>query len=374
MRADHRLDRRGPENRWSRLGKSRSGKGRWMKRCAVLAVGGLLALSAVPAGAAAGTLQTVRERGTLNCGVADLGPGMAAIDANGRWSGFFVDLCRAVAAAVLKDAEAVAFIPATMRVRLDALLEGAVDVLMTPTTWTLGREIDLGLRFPAVALYDGQGFLIDASVKAARARDVASARVCVVESTTSQSNLADHVRTQGLGWTPVLLKTRQGRNEAFLQNRCEMMTGDRLELADTQGELKRHGRDVVLLPDVISREPVGPTVRQGDSQWESIIRWIVHALVLAEEKGITAASVDRGSGDPVKDGIDQEAARMLGGEPGLGKGLGLDAGWARRAIRTAGNYGELFDRHLGPRTPMAMDRGLNALWTKGGLLYSPAFR
>jgi general L-amino acid transport system substrate-binding protein len=341
--------------------------GRWIAPGLAAAVA--LVLGATPVPALAGTLDQVKERGELRCGIAELGPGLARPDETGRWTGFFPDLCRAVAAAVLGDSEAVAFLPSTMKMRIDALRQGELDVLMSPTTWTLGRETGLGITFAAVALYDGQGFLVTTG----RPADGTPTRACVVEQTTSERNLADYTKARNLTWSVATFKTRQGRDEAMLQDRCDMLSGDRLDLVATQRMLKEHGKDTRLLTEVISREPVGPTVRSSDPQWASVIRWVLFALILAEEKDITAA---RAAGTaPGPPGIvDDEAARLLGRDPEVGLGLGLGPNWAARTIAAVGNYGEIFERNLGTGSPLHLERGLNALWTRGGLLYSPPFR
>lgn len=323
----------------------------------------------------AGTLDMVRERGVLNCGVADLGRYLAGTDAQGRWVGFYPDLCRAVAAAVLKDAEAVAFMPATMGVRLDGLRTGEMDLLMTPTTWTLEREADQGVGFPAVAFYDGQGFLAESPEAAAAMTAGKPMRICVVAGTTSERNLADLIRAGGRPWTLLTVKTRQGRNEALLQGRCDVLSADRLDLAEAREVLRVHGRALVLLPDVMSREPVGPAVRQDDPQWAAVVRWVMFALILGEEKGITAAA----AAHPASVQGDGETMRLLGRQdgagqgPGVGQGLGLDPGWAARALAAVGNYGDVFERHFGAGG-LKLERGHNALWRDGGLLYAPPFR
>lgn len=320
-------------------------------------------------GGRAGTLDTVRERGMLNCGVGDLGRYLAGTDGQGRWVGFFPDLCRAVAAAVLKDPEAVNFMPASLRVRLDGLKSGEMDVLMTPTTWTLDREADQGLSFPVVVLYDGQGFLAESADVGGAMKRNAPLRICAVEGTTSERNLTDDIRAKGRPWTIVPFKTRQGRNEAMLQNRCDVLTGDRLDLVEVRELLRAHGRALVLLPDTVSREPVGPTVRQGDPQWVSVVRWVIQALMLGEEKGITAAI----AADPSRVTGDDETMRLLGRPAEPGVSLGLEPGWAVRALAAVGNYGELFDRYFGAGG-LKLERGANALWRDGGLLYPLPFR
>lgn len=341
--------------RWGRL--------RALARAAVLG-GALLAAAGAGVAVRADTLETVRERGVLLCGVGEES-GFAKRGADGRVTGLRADMCRAIAAAAIGDGEAVTFVPLFSGARFDALRDGEIDVLVGGATWTLGREATLGIHFTGSTFYDGQGFIAHRATGFRRLADVTEARVCVVAETTSIENLKAWMRASGKTLTPVELVTSDGSWNTFLGHGCEIMTND---IAGMVMALRDRAPDpdaFVVFPDLISREPLSPAVRNDDPRWETLVRFTFNALVLAEAKGVTQAM----AADPAATADDPELRRLLGLEPGIGAPLGLDDGWARRAIAAGGHYGEIFDRNLGAQSRYRMERGLNALWTDGGLLY-----
>lgn len=320
-------------------------------------------------GLAETTLEKVRNEGMLKCGVTDAGVGLSEIDASGRWSGFFVDFCRAFGAAVLGRSDDVEIVQLNSQVRFDALRSGAVDVLSTNATWTATRDSSLGISFPATFYYDGQGFMAHRSIGGDSISQISSGSVCVMANTTTEKNLADMLTTTGQNLSPVSFKATPEMFSAFFNRRCDIMTTDRVALASQRASRAPDPADFIIYPDVISKEPLGPAVRSDDMQWFTIARWVVFATIAAEELGITSSNADvmRSQGAP-------EVRRLLGGEPGIGVSLGLDDGWAYRVIGELGNYGEIFDRHIGPASAVQLDRGLNAQWSKGGLMYAPPIR
>ncbi|MFC4669802.1 amino acid ABC transporter substrate-binding protein [Seohaeicola nanhaiensis] len=332
-------------------------------------LGALTVASFAAAAAAAGTLDDVKARGKLNCGVTTGLVGFAAPDANGVWSGFDVALCRAVAAAVLSDGNAVEFVPTTGKTRFTALASGEIDMLARNTTWTFSRDVDLKFEFVGVNYYDGQGFMVPKELGVTSAKDLDGATVCIQTGTTTELNLADFFRANNISYEPVPIETNAEAQQQYLAGACDVYTTDASGLAATRATFEKPG-DHILLPEIISKEPLAPLVRHGDSEWADVVRWTLNALISAEEYGITSANVEelaKGSDNP-------EINRILGTEGTLGEMLGLDNAWAKRAIAVGGNYGEIFDANIGESTPIALSRGLNAQWTKGGLLYSPPFR
>jgi len=331
---------------------------------------GALAVAGFAAGAAsAATLDDVKARGSLNCGVNTGLVGFAAPDANNEWQGFDVAVCRAVAAAVLGDASAVGFTPLTGQTRFTALASGEVEVLARNTTWTFSRDVDLGFTFVGVNYYDGQGFIARKDLGVSSAKELDGATVCIQTGTTTELNLADFFRSNNISYEPVPIETNAEARQQYLAGACDTYTTDASGLAATRATFENPG-DHVILPEIISKEPLGPLVRHGDDQWADIVRWTLNALVSAEELGITSANVaelSNGTNNP-------EINRMLGTEGNLGEMLGLDADWAARAIAAVGNYGEIFEKNIGSSTPIGLSRGLNAQWKDGGLLYSPPFR
>ncbi|MCY3874385.1 MAG: amino acid ABC transporter substrate-binding protein [Rhodobacteraceae bacterium] len=332
---------------------------------------GALAAAMMAAGVAtAGTLEDVQAKGHLQCGVSTGLVGFAAADANGNWDGFDVAVCRAVAAGVLGDAQAVKFTPTTGKTRFTALSSGEVDMLARNTTWTFSRDADLKLTFVGVNYYDGQGFMVPAGLGVSSAKELDGATVCIQTGTTTELNLADFFRSNNISYEPVPIETNAEAQQQYLAGACDVYTTDRSGLAATRATFE-NAADHVILPEIISKEPLGPLVRHGDDQWADIVRWTLNALITAEELGITSANVGEIGSGPTNN---PEVNRLMGTEGDLGGMIGLDKAWAQRAIAAGGNYGEIFERHIGENTPIGLARGLNAQWTDGGLIYSPPFR
>ncbi|MCY3983977.1 MAG: amino acid ABC transporter substrate-binding protein [Roseovarius sp.] len=332
---------------------------------------GMLATAGIAAGvAAAGTLDDVKARGKLNCGVSTGLVGFAAPDANGEWDGFDVVVCRAVAAAVLGDASAVEFVPTTGKTRFTALASGEVDMLARNTTWTFSRDVDLKFEFVGVNYYDGQGFMVPKELGVASAKDLDGSTVCIQTGTTTELNLADFFRANNISYEPVPIETNAEAQQQYLAGACDVYTTDASGLAATRAAFESPD-DHVVLPEIISKEPLGPLVRHGDNEWGDVVRWTLNALVSAEELGITSANIGEMAAAA---GNNPEINRLLGTEGDLGGMLGLDAQWAVRAISVGGNYGEVFEKNIGENTPIGLARGLNAQYTDGGLIYSPPFR
>lgn len=330
-----------------------------------VALGALLATGA----AGAATLDDVKAKGHLQCGVSTGLAGFSFTDDAGGWDGFDVDFCRAMAAAIFGDREAVKFTPTTGKTRFTALSSGEVDILARNTTWTYSRDADLKLSFIGVNYYDGQGFMIPAELGVASATELDGATICIQTGTTTELNLADYFRANGMSYEPVPIETNAEAQQKYLSNACDAYTTDASGLAATRATFEDPSAHLIL-PEIISKEPLGPAVRHGDDQWADVARWVLNALVIAEEKGITSENVE----DMAANSEDPEILRLLGGEDDLGAMVGLESKWAVDAILAGGNYGEIFDRHLGPDTAIALERGLNAQWTEGGILYAPPFR
>ncbi|GGC60316.1 amino acid ABC transporter substrate-binding protein [Siccirubricoccus deserti] len=334
---------------------------------AALGIGLALPLAAkaqAPAGAA-NTLDAVRARGSLICGVNTGLAGFAQPDSQGVWRGFDADYCRAVAAAIFGDPNKVRFVPTTAQVRFTALQSGEVDMLARNTTWTLSRDTSLGLDFTATNFYDGQGFMVKASAGVKSAKELEGATICVQPGTTTEQNLTDWARANRIRFTPVVIERLEELLSAYVSGRCDAYTTDVSGLAATRSAQQRPA-DHLILPDIISKEPLALGVRQGDARFADITRWVHFLLLSAEEFGITQANVDQMANDPRP-----EVQRILGKNGGLGEMLGLQNGWAVNVLKAVGNYGELFQRHL---VPLGIQRGPNALWTQGGLQFSPPFR
>ena len=330
-----------------------------------LAVAGLTA-----AAASAATLDDVKARGHLNCGVTTGLAGFAAPDANGVWMGFDVDVCRAVAAAIFGDKDAVEFVPTTGETRFTALSSGEIDLLARNTTWTYSRDTELKFDFIGVNYYDGQGFIVPKSLGVTSAKDLDGATVCIQTGTTTELNLADYFRANNITYQPVPIQTNAEGQQQYLAGACDTYTTDASGLAATRATFEAPD-DHVLLPEIISKEPLGPLVRHGDNEWGDIAMWTLNALIAAEELGITSANIGEMSAAPTNN---PEVNRLLGTEGELGAMIGLSPDWAKNAIMAGGNYGEIFERNIGENTPIGLARGLNAQWTDGGLLYSPPFR
>jgi general L-amino acid transport system substrate-binding protein len=331
---------------------------------------GTLAVAGLAAGIASGqTLAEVQERGTLNCGVSTGLTGFAAPDASGEWQGFDVAVCRAVATAVLGDPMAVEFVPTTGQTRFTALASGEVDMLARNTTWTFSRDVDLAFEFVGVNYYDGQGFMVPRDLGVSSAMELDGATVCIQTGTTTELNLADFFASNSMSYEPVPIETNAEAQQQYLAGACDVYTTDASGLAATRATFEDPAAHVVL-PEIVSKEPLGPLVRHGDNEWGDIVRWTLNLLISAEELGITSANVAElaeGTNNP-------EINRMLGTEGNLGEMLGLSADWGVNVIAAVGNYGEIFEGNIGENTPIGLARGLNAQWTDGGLLYSPPFR
>ena len=336
-----------------------------MKRLAIFCV---LLLSFF-ASVQAATLDDVKARGRLLCGVNPGLQGFAAQGSDGAWAGFDVDFCKAVAAAVLGDGKAVDFVPVNAQQRFDKLKSGAIDLLARNTTWTMERETKLGLRFAGVSYHDGQGFIVKKLLGVTSALNLSGAAVCFLSGTTTQANVEDFFREKEMSFTPVSFDKIDDLVKAFDESKCDTYTADLSQLYAVRLKLANPD-DSIVLPDVISKEPLGPAVRQGDEQWFNIVRWTLFALIDAEEIDVTAAAVDDLKAQSKKPSV----RRLLGLEGTFGADMGLDADWAARAIEAVGNYGEIFERNLGKGSPLAIERGINALWNAGGLLYAPPVR
>lgn len=333
-----------------------------------LLAGAALAGACVATGASAQTLNDIKNRGALICGVNSGIAGFAAPDANGQWEGFDVAVCRAIAAAVLSDPDAVDFVPTTPETRFTALTSGEIDVLVRNSTWTLTRDVELALDFTGVNYYDGQGFMVSKDLGVTSATELDGATICIQTGTTTELNLADWFNVNGITYQPVPIQTNAEADQQFLAGACDSFTTDVSGLAASRATYPNPD-DYLILPEIISKEPLGPVVRHGDDQWADIVRWTLFALVAAEEYGVTSENIEE-----MMTSENPEIRRLLGVEGNLGAQLGLDAEWAKRAILARGNYGEIFASTIGEGTPSNIERGLNALWTEGGLQYAPPFR
>jgi general L-amino acid transport system substrate-binding protein len=332
---------------------------------AVLAVGALCTLPAH----AGKTLDAIKARGQLVCGVNPSLPGFAAADSQGNWTGLDVDICKAVAATVTGDANKVKWTPLNASQRFAVLQSGEIDMLSRNTTWTLTRDASLGLHFTGVTYYDGQGFMVPKKSKITSATKLKGATVCVQSGTTTEKNLNDYSKAMKLNMKPVVFDTQEATNKAYFAGRCQAYTTDASGLASVRNKEASNPDDHLILPELISKEPLGPSVRRGDDEFFAIVKWVVYALIEAEEYGITQANVDQ-----MKSSTDPVVQRILGTSEDTGKLLGLDREWAYRAIKAVGNYGEMFERNVGPKSTLKLPRGLNNQWNKGGLMYAPPVR
>ncbi|MGH6925963.1 MAG: amino acid ABC transporter substrate-binding protein [Propylenella sp.] len=326
------------------------------------------ALGFVASAATAATLDDVKAKGFVQCGVNTGLSGFGMPDNAGNWTGFDVDYCRAVAAAIFNDANAVKFTPLTAKERFTALQSGEVDVLMRNTTWTMERDTALGLKFAGVNYYDGQGFMVRKDLGVASATELADAAICVQTGTTTELNMADWFRTKNIAYNPVVFEALPETNQAYDSGRCDALTTDASGLAATRLQLANPDEHMIL-PEIISKEPLGPVVRQGDDQWFNVVKWTHFALLNAEELGVTQANVEE-----MKSSENPEIKRLLGVDGKFGENIGLDNAWAANAITATGNYGEIFARNIGVDTPLEIERGLNALWNSGGIQYAPPIR
>ena len=331
---------------------------------------GTVAAATIVAGSAfAGTLDDVKARGELICGSNTGLTGFGAPDASGNWAGFDVDLCRAVAAAVLGDPTKVKFVPTTGETRFTALASGEVDVLVRNSTWTFSRDNDLKLDFVAVNYYDGQGFMVKKDLGVSSAKELDGATVCIQTGTTTELNLADFFKQNNISYQPVTVADDSEAQRQYLAGACDAYTTDASGLAASRATMP-DAENHVILPEIISKEPLGPVVRHGDSNWGDVVRWTYFALLVAEEKGVTSANVS----EVATSTADEEVKRLLGVSGDMGAKIGLSNDAFKNAIAAVGNYGEVFSRNIGEGTSINLARGLNALWTQGGLQYAPPFR
>ena len=314
------------------------------------------------------TLKAVKDRGALNCGVSEGLYGFSARDDKGNWSGFDVDLCRALAAAIFNDASKVNYTPLASSHRFEALQSGSIDVLSRNTTWTMSREIELGLSFAATDYYDGQGFLVRRAMNKESALDLDGAKVCVQTGTTTEPNLVDYFHTNNMKYEVIESETAEGAIKSYDSGQCNVLTSDVSQLFAIRLLLTKPD-DHVILPDVISKEPLGPAVRQGDMQWFNIVRWVQFAMINAEELGVTSKNINEALKSEKPD-----VKRLVGTEGNYGERIGLTRDWAARVITLVGNYGEVFERTVGVGSALGIPRGINQLWTKGGIQYAPPIR
>jgi general L-amino acid transport system substrate-binding protein len=338
-----------------------------MKRVYVVA-GLVLATTLGVQAAAAQTLKTVKERGSLSCGVSQGLPGFSTPDDKGNWTGLDVDVCRAIAAAVLNDPTKVKFVPLSAKDRFTALQSGEIDVLSRNTTWTLSRDTSLGVNFTGVTYYDGQGFLIRKSLKVNSALELNGASICVQTGTTNEQNVSDYFNGNHMKYELIAFGTADETVKAYESGRCDVFTSDISQLYSIRLKLSAPG-DHVVLPEVISKEPLGPLVRHGDDQWFDIVKWTLFAMINAEELGVTQQNVDE-----MAKSTKPDMKRMLGTDGNLGEQLGLTKDWVTRIVKAVGNYGESFDRNVGAGSKLGISRGLNQLWNKGGIQYAPPIR
>ncbi|MBW6393044.1 MULTISPECIES: amino acid ABC transporter substrate-binding protein [Halomonadaceae] len=341
----------------------RDNKNKWV----LLTSAAALTLGAVSV-ASAETLENTRERGVVQCGVSDGLPGFSAPNDQGEWQGLDVDVCRAVAAAVFGDADAVRYISLNAVERFTALQSGEVDVLSRNTTWTATRDTTLGLNFAGVNFYDGQGFLVSKDLGISSAKELDGAAICIQSGTTTELNLADYFRANEMQFDPIVFDTSEQTVGGFEAGRCDVLTSDTSQLAALRIQLSEPD-SAMILPEVISKEPLGPVVRQGDDQWFNIVKWSLFAMLNAEELGVNSENVDE-----MRDSDNPNIARLLGQDGNYGEGMGLDANWAYNIISQVGNYAESFDRNVGPNSPLGIERGVNALWNDGGFQYAPPIR
>ena len=327
------------------------------------------ALGATTPSFAGETLDAITERGVLRCGVNTGLAGFSNPDAEGNWEGLDVDVCRAVAAALLGDPDAIEYTPLTAQQRFTALQAGEVDVLSRNTTWTLTRDTALGLNFAGVTFYDGQGFMVPRDLGVSSALELDGATVCVQTGTTTELNLADYFRANGMSFEPVVIEQIDEVNAAFFAGRCDVYTTDASGLASIRATVAPNPDDYVILPEIISKEPLGPVVRHGDDEFLDIVKWTVFALIEAEELGITSENVDE-----MRQSENPTVQRLLGTTPGMGENLGLSEDWAYNILTSVGNYGEIFERNVGVDTALGLERGINDLWTRGGLMYAMPVR
>lgn len=328
-----------------------------------------LMLMAGQAQAASGdTLAQIKKKGELQCGVSDGLPGFSNPNAKGVWEGIDVDLCHALAAGIFGDANKVKFIPLNAKERFTALQSGEVDVLSRNTTWTLSRDATMGLTFTTTLYYDGQGFLVNKALGVKSAKELDGASICIQAGTTTELNVADYFKANGMKFTPVVFDTSDQTVKGFESGRCDVLTSDQSQLYALKIKLAKPDAAQVL-PEVISKEPLGPAVRQGDEQWSTLVKWTLFAMVSAEELGVTSKNIDE-----MKASKNPDVRRLLGLEEPSGKVLGIQPDWGYQIVKQVGNYGEVFERTVGKGSALGIDRGVNALWNQGGFMYAPPIR
>lgn len=337
-------------------------------KTAFLCLGAVALLAGTPAQAGK-TLDAIKARGQLVCGVNTGLAGFSMADSTGHWSGLDVDICRATAAAVLGDGGKVKYVPLNAQQRFTALQSGEVDLLSRNTTFTLTRDVSLGLHMTAVTYYDGQAFMVPLKSRIRSAKQLKGQTVCVQSGTTTEKNLSDYSRTHKLGLKPVVFEKLEAATGAYFAGRCAAYTTDASGLASTRSKEAKNPADHLILPDLISKEPMGPMVRRGDDEWFAIVKWVVYGLLEAEEQGVTQTNAAQ-----LKASEDPPVRRLLGGGEDMGKLLGLDREWLLRAVRATGNYGEIFDRNVGEKSPLKLPRAANKLWNDGGLMYPMPMR
>jgi len=342
-----------------------------MKRIIGIGLAGILGFAGLTTGTASAqqkTLDTVKSRGNLICGVATGVPGFSFPDDKGNWKGLDVDYCRAVAAAIFGDPTKVSFKPLTAKERFTALQSGEIDVLSRVTTWTMSRDTQMGLAFVGITYYDGQGLMVPKKLGVKSAKELNGASVCVATGTTTELNLSDYFRQNNMTYKPVVFEKADEVNAAYDAGRCDVYTTDQSGLYSQRLRLKAPDEHVVL-PEIISKEPLGPAVRQGDFQWFSLAKWVYFALLNAEELGVTRQNVDE-----MLKSSNPEIRRLLGVEGEYGKSIGLDNDWVVKIVKGVGNYSDIYDQNVGPDTPLKIARGVNNLWSKGGIQYAPPIR
>ena len=341
-----------------------------ISKVTALSVGAVCAVTLAGSAHAGATLDNIKKNGVVTCGVHTGNPGFAAADSSGKWAGFDVDYCRALAAAVFGDATKVKYVPTSGQTRLTALQSGEIDVLSRNTTWTFTRDTSLNLLWAGVNFYDGEAFLAPKKPGLTSVKQLDGATICVDSGSTTEKNLADYFKANGLKYTAVVFDQQEASHQAFINGRCNVYTNDFTSLASFLTSEVPNKENYQILPDLISKEPLGPAVRRGDDDWFAIARWTLNVLVDAEEDGVSSANVD----DLKAKSDDPAIKRITGAGDDLGKFLGLSKDWSYNIIKQVGNYGEIFDRNLGSKSPMNLVRGPNALWTSGGILYAPPLR
>ncbi len=340
-----------------------------MKRILLIAVAfGLPFAGASAADTASPTIEAIKKRGTVICGANGSRPGFSSLDSKGEWQGLDVDTCKAIAAAVLGDASKVQLVKVTSQTRFTALQTSEVDALTANVTHTLSRDAELGVDFVAATFYDGQGFMVKKDSGVTSVKDLGGATVCVLPGSTSEKIAADVFRANNLEYTPVVIEDKNELNTAFFGGRCDAHVQSTSGLSSVRATVAPNPDDYIILPGIYGKDPMGPVVRQGDAAWRDTVNWTVYAMIAAEEMGITSENVDE-----MKNSDDAEIKRLLGTDGKLGEALGLPADWAYQVIKQVGNYGEVFSRNVGEGSPLKLERGVNALWTEGGLMYAPPF-